>query len=173
MARFSTAAFATSDKSSATFMTFSPWLTSLLFLSNSMTQSFGRRNPDVLALEVNCEDVVVRRSRVHCDWCCGPHCVAHVHFWFAGSERRSVYCPVYPVVVGQSLVRTKPGPRGVQALYLVGEVRRQPAVFDQEIMPVPPVIVAVSKIGCHPQDFIHIAHRGRDLMDQPLVLEQN
>src|SRR3974390_2659294 len=161
MARFSIGSlptFASSAIRSPTAM-LPPGKNELLLLPCPVTQSLGRRHPDVIALEVNAEDVVVCRCRLHRNVRYVAIRVAHVHLGRAGLEVRAIHCPVRAVVICQPLIGAEPRAIGIQRFHLVGEVAGQAAVFGQEVVPVPAIVPAVAKIRGDPQNLVYVTHR--------------
>src|SRR6202048_5191034 len=101
-------------------------------LPDSMAQSLRGRNPDIVPLKIDAENVVVGRRS--CDRYRGHLSlrIADRHLRLAGGERIAVDSPVGAVVIGQAPIGAEPGPVGVQTLHLVGEVRGKSAVFGEQ-----------------------------------------
>src|ERR1019366_3545970 len=119
MARFVTGPVVTSASSSATSIgllrkkfilltwrlnsnRFRPFLRTML--PNAVAQALGRRYPQVVSLEVDPEDVVMRGRAFDCHLL-DPACsVTNQHLRLVGVERRPIDGPVCAVVVSQSFV---------------------------------------------------------------------
>jgi hypothetical protein len=97
---------------------------SLLLLSNAVTKAFGSRHPYVITLEIDAQDVVMRRRRVHLDLAGFSGGVPHQHLRFAGVEIGPIHRPIGAVVVGQALVGAKPGSVGIDALNEIQKIAR-------------------------------------------------
>src|ERR1035437_3902084 len=173
MARFSMGACAMVSRISANAFMIVSLLMLLLFLMNSVAQTLSGCNPDVVALEVDAENIVVCRRGGDRDWRYLALRVAHHHFRLAVFERGAIDGPVHAVIVSQPLVGAEPGAIGVHALEKVDEVRGKSAVFRQKVVPVAAIVAAAAEICCGPNDVIHITDRGDDLVDQTLVLEEH
>ena len=145
-----------------------------LWLKNSVTQPLGRGDPDVAALKVNSENVVVSRRRGDC------------HRSYIALAHRA---PSSPACLFQEMDDRRPSSRrrSRPALCLCQTMRGwhprplpqlvkfegKPAVLGKKVMPIAAVVAAVSEICCRPQDIVDKTHRSRNLVDQPLVLEQH
>src|ERR1035437_3618549 len=173
MARFSMGACAMVSRISANASMIVSLLMLLLFLMNSVAQTLSGCNPDVVALEVDAENIVVCRRGGDRDWRYLALRVAHHHFRLAVFERGAIDGPVHAVIVSQPLVGAEPGAIGVHALEKVDEVRGKSAVFRQKVVPVAAIVAAAAEICCGPNDVIHITDRGDNLVDQPPVLEEH
>src|ERR1019366_115369 len=57
--------------------------------------------------------------------------------------------------------------------HLVQKITRQAAILVEEVAPVPPVVPADPEVGPDPQYLVHVANRGGDFMNEPLVLEED
>src|SRR5580765_4159062 len=145
-----------------------------ILLANAMTQAMGSRYPNVVSLEIDSQDVVVRGRGLNGYLLLQLPCrVRDVHLRFVRIERRAVDRKIRPVGVNETFVRRKPSAVGVDCLDLAHEVSGQAAVLLQEVVPVASVVAARAEIGCHPENLVNIADGGRDLMDQALVFHYN
>src|SRR5947207_3357829 len=126
-------------------------------LTYGVTQSMRSGNPEVVALKINSENVVVRRSALHRDIPDASARVAHQHFRFMRVESRAVQRPVGSVVVSETLVGGEPGAISIDSFDLVQEIAGQSAVFLQEVVPVAAVVAAGSEICGLPKNFVDIA----------------
>src|SRR5580704_8176052 len=79
-----------------------------LSLKYPVAYPFGRGNPDIAALKIDAEHVIVRWGRGDGDGRDFALRVANGHFRFAGGERRTIHRPVRSVVVGKALVGAEP-----------------------------------------------------------------
>src|SRR5512133_3058247 len=113
-----------------------------LVLPNSVTQALGGCDPNVVALEIDAEDVIVGRRRIDAYGSRIAVGVAHQHFRLAGFERWPVDGPVRTVVVREALVRGTPGPVAVHRFHLVHKVAGKAAVLCQEVVPAAAVVTA-------------------------------
>src|ERR1035441_10639139 len=95
------------------------------------------------------------------------------HFGRVGIESGPVRGPLFAIEVCQALVRRKPGLRAVDGFHLVKKITRQAAILVEEVAPVPPVVPADPEVGPDPQYLVHVANRGGDFMNEPLVLEED
>src|SRR5271157_4089653 len=134
-----------------------------------MTQTLGGGDPEVVSLKVHPENVVVRGGGLYREVLHLAGGIAHQHFRLVRAERRTVHRPVLAVVVGQTLVGGEPGAIGIYSLDLVEKVAGQAAVFLQEVVPVAAVVAAGSEVSRNPQDFVYIADRCGDLVNQALI----
>ncbi len=122
-----------------------------ILLANAVAQSLGRRNPEVVALKVYSEDVVVCRGALYWNLLHRAGRVAHQHFGLMRIECGPVNGPVRTVVVGEAFVGGEPGAIAVDALNLADEVAGQTAIFGQEVMPVTAIVAARSEVGGDPE----------------------
>src|ERR1039458_8658325 len=156
MARFSMGACPIASRISANaFMISLPIF--LLLLSNSVAQPLGCSDPNVAALEVDAENVVVGRRGGDRDRRYGSLRIAHRHLRLAVFKRRAIDGPIYAVVVGQPLVGAEPGTLGIHALDSVGKVRGKSAIFRKKVVPVAAIVAAVAEVGGRPQDVVHVS----------------
>src|SRR6202048_5171234 len=109
------------SRSSANVLMFDCSLLSFV-LPDSMAQSLRGRNPDIVPLKIDAENVVVGRRSCNRYFGHFPLRIADRHLRLAGGERIAVDSPVGAVVIGQSLIRAEPCPIGVQTLHLIGEI---------------------------------------------------
>src|ERR1035441_2471019 len=150
MARFSMGACAMVSRISANAFMIVLLLMLLLFLMNSLAQPLGGCNPDVVALKVDAENIVVGRRGGDGDRRYLALRVAHRHLRLAVFERGAIDGPVHAVVVSQPLIGAEPCAIGVHAFDRSEERRGKPAVFGQKVMPVAPVVAAVAEVGRRP-----------------------
>jgi hypothetical protein len=73
-------------------------------LSNSVAQALGRSYPQVVSLEVDAEDVVMRGCAFDCYLLDVARGVANQHLGFVGVERGPIDSPVCAIVVSQSFI---------------------------------------------------------------------
>src|ERR1019366_6276198 len=178
MARFCTGPVVTSLSKSATVM-----IVSLVFLPSrsciasllpySVTQPLGCRHPDIVALKIHAQDVIVCGRRVHLDRRYVPIGIAHRHFRLAGVECRAVDGPIGAVVIGKTLVGGEPGAIAVHAFDLVQKIAGEAAILGEEIVPAAAVVAARAEISGDPDNLVDIADRGCDLVDETLILEEH
>src|ERR1039458_4991441 len=173
MARFSMCSCAIVSRISANAFMIVSLLMLLLIYLWSGAQTLGGCNPDVVALEVDAENIVVGRRGGDRDWRYLALRVAHRHLRLAVFERGAIDGPVDAVIVSQPLIGAEPGAIGVHALERIDEVRGKSAVCRQKVVPVAAIVAAAAEICGGPQDVIHITDRGDNLVDQTLVLEEH
>src|SRR5690242_16998567 len=112
----------------------------LLMNSNSVADAAGRSDPNIVALKIHAENIVVSRRRLDLARRRLPGRVPNNHLGLAAVEARPVDGPILAVEVRKSLVGGEPAAPPVQGLYLVQKVAWQTAVFVEEVVPVPAVV---------------------------------
>src|SRR6202049_304621 len=132
-------------------------------LTNAVAQSLGRRDPKVVALEVDAENIVVCRGSLYGNFFHDSRRVAHEHFRLVGIERRTIDRPVRAVEVGEAFVGGEPRAIGVDGFDLIEKVAGEAAVFLQEIVPVAAVVAAGGGVSRGPQKLVPVAGGGGGL----------
>src|ERR1017187_6785484 len=117
---------------------------------DSMAQALGSGHPDIVALKVHGQHVLMRGRRFRGDLCHLTRRVPNQHFRLVCIQRGTVHGPAFAVQVSQPFVGGKPGTGSIHGFHLVQEVTGQPAVFLQEVLPVAPVVPAGSEVSGHP-----------------------
>src|SRR5215469_11808590 len=105
---------------------------SVLSNPDPMTESSCRSDPDIVSLEIDSENVVVRRRGLSRNTAHLSDFVADQHFRRVRVERRTVDGPILTIVVSQPLVSRKPGTVSVHRFHLVQEVTGKTAVHIEE-----------------------------------------
>src|ERR1039457_2833928 len=111
-------------------------------LPNAVAQAFGGRYPDVIALKVDSENVVMGWRALHRYLLDLASRIANQHLRLVRVERGTIDGPVSAVVISQPLVGGEPCAIGVYSFDLVEEVAGQAAVFLQEVGSVAAVVAA-------------------------------
>ena len=119
-----------------------------------MAQALCRRDPDVVSLEINAENVVMRRVLFARNDVCHFPAASRTSISGLWVSRGPVNRPVRAVVIGQTFVGGEPRAIGVDAFDLAQKIAGQAAVFLQEVVPVAAVVAAGAEVGRDPEDLV-------------------
>src|SRR5512139_2043523 len=161
--------------------------TCLTLLPDSMADALGSSDPDVLALEIDTIDMVVRETvfkldrfqelRVVVDPCLPAHrslyrALGRGVAVFPGRVGRRVGHPAVGEAVDrtQTLIGARIGDRAF-GFHHVDEIAGQSRVAVQVTAPVPAVVSAHAEVSRDPEDLVHIADTRGDDVDQAIIAE--